>query len=229
MFNVLKVPPHQRDVFRFFWPHQSDFFFIWSNAGPSVMCTVAPVALQGPHFLIFAVSDVQFPQLMAARHYIEIAFYVDDGIYCTNTIEEALELLKGAAKILKRRYIRLQKLISNEPEVQKASQRQIALSLLHRLICNHLNYKPLWVLHGHWTLIVSPWLSTTLTNLSLKQAFFPSLIHCMIPSKSSLPLFCEADYCKENSCSTWRAIIHCEISNGMMTYLLNIFLIDMHG
>ena len=121
MFNVFKVPPQHSDVLRFFWPHKNDFNndLVEYRALSHVFgCTSSPaVASYG---LKYAVHDVICEGMMASRRYIEKSFYVDDGLGCADTVEEAIALLKGAVNLLARRNIRLHKILSNEPDVLRA-------------------------------------------------------------------------------------------------------------
>ena len=121
MFNAFKVPSGQCDYLRFFWPHQNDFendLAEYRALSHVFGCTSSPaVASFG---LKYSVHDITFSELKSIRHYIMKAFYVDDGLYCTDTVDEAVQVLKGAVNRLKRHNIRLHKFISNEPEVLKA-------------------------------------------------------------------------------------------------------------
>ena len=121
MFNAFKIPSQHSDVLCFFWPHKKNFYnnLVEYRALSHVFgCTSSPaVASYG---LKYAVHDVTWNELMASRRYIEESFYVDDGLGCTDTMEEAITLLKGAVNLLAWRNIRLHKILSNEPDVLRA-------------------------------------------------------------------------------------------------------------
>ena len=122
MFNNFRVPSQHCDMLRFFWPHKNDFNNELSEyrALTHVFgCTSSPsVAAYG---LKYAVRDIpEFTDMTTVKKYVEESFYVDDGICCTDTVDEAIALLKGAVNVLKKRNIRLHKIMSNEPDVLKA-------------------------------------------------------------------------------------------------------------
>ena len=107
MFNAFKIPSQHSDVLRFFWPHKNNFDnnLVEYRAFSHVFgCTSSPAVAS--YWLKYAVHDVTWNELMASRRYIEESFYVDDGLCCTDTVEEAITLLKGAVNPLARRNIR---------------------------------------------------------------------------------------------------------------------------
>ena len=121
MFHSFHVSPEDRDALRFYW---------WDSNDPTKEVTAyrANVHIFGnkssPAIATFGLryttTDEDAADLIEAKKFILHNFYVDDGMGCANTIEEAISTLKDARTILSKYNIRLHKIISPHSEVLSA-------------------------------------------------------------------------------------------------------------
>ena len=121
MFNNFNVPIDQRDYLRFFWykgNNPSNEIVPFRSTSHLFGCTSSPaVATYGLQFTTVHHSS---SVLSHSARYINNSFYVDDGMYSTDTEAEAITILSESISLLKTYNMRLHKIVSNCPAVLKA-------------------------------------------------------------------------------------------------------------
>ena len=118
MFNMFRVPPNQRDLLRYYWFKDNDptkNLVPYRSCSHIFGCTSSPaVAIYALKYCAEIIAELGYE---AAKNYIMRAFYVDDGLFSVDTVEEAIDIMEKARKILQTHNIRLHKLISNDSRV----------------------------------------------------------------------------------------------------------------
>ena len=118
MFNNFMVPKHQQDLLRFYWFQGNDPscpLVPFRSKSHLFGCTSSPAVAN--FALKYCALDLQSEEFEAAVRYILCSFYVDDGLYSSDSIESAINILEKSIKLLKRYKIRLHKIISNNKQV----------------------------------------------------------------------------------------------------------------
>ena len=116
MFNNFAVPEDQKDLLRFLWfrnndpeqeivPFRSTCHIFGCVSSPAV-CTIGLKYCAG-----------QLPAQDEAREYLEKNFYVDDGLFSTDSPTSAIEILSKTTSLLKSYGMKLHKIVSNSPTV----------------------------------------------------------------------------------------------------------------
>ena len=121
MFYRFKVDVHHRDFLRFLWYDDS------GNIGEYRMTKHIFGAASSPGCAKFGLLKLAQDHSLGspvAQWFIEHCFYVDDGLYSCDTVEEASSLLQDTSNICARGNLKLHKLMSNRPEVLKHFQEE---------------------------------------------------------------------------------------------------------
>ena len=116
MFNNFSVPQDQKDLMRFFWfdgndpsqelvPYRSTCHIFGCISSPAV-CAFG---------LKYCANHL--PAEDEAREYLDKNFYVDDGLYSTDSTSSAIEILSQTSTLLKSFGMNLHKIVSNSPAV----------------------------------------------------------------------------------------------------------------
>ena len=132
MFNNFSVPEDQKDLMRFFWFKQNDpeqeivpyrsTCHIFGCASSPAICTFG---------LKYCASHL--PAKDEAREYLERNFYVDDGLFSSDTATSAIDILARTTSLLKSYGMKLHKIISNSPRVLESfpdALRSVSLTTL---------------------------------------------------------------------------------------------------
>ena len=117
MFSNFKVPEQQRDLLRFYWYKYNDpdnDIVVWRSTSHIFGCTSSPSVANCA--LKYCASQLP-PEEHLTKNYLDKSFYVDDGMYCTDSSESAIEVLSKTITLLKQYNIRLHKIVSNSKEV----------------------------------------------------------------------------------------------------------------
>lgn len=116
MFNTFHLPKEQRDLYRFFWPKDN-------RPGGPLVAYRSLVHLFGSRS---SPAVATYGLKYAAKHsgaspkvydFLNNHFYVDDGIASSSTVEEAVEIIRGAREALATYNIRLHKIMSSSEDV----------------------------------------------------------------------------------------------------------------
>jgi len=121
MFNAFRVPYEQTNFLRFFWYKENDptkelveykamYHIFGARSSPAVATFALQLTTRQP-------EAVNYP---LATPFLLQCFYVDDGMFSVNTIEEAVGTLTQSRKLLSNFNIRLHKIASNSAEVLSA-------------------------------------------------------------------------------------------------------------
>ena len=121
MFHSFYLPKEHCDFLRFFW-------FEDNKPGKKLIQMRARVHIFGnkPSPAIanfgmqYAANHDNSQNYPKGKDFILNNFYVDDGLTSTDTVEEAVEVIAGARKILEKFQVRLHKIVSNSSDVLKA-------------------------------------------------------------------------------------------------------------
>ena len=118
MFHCFRVSPADKDLLRFFWWSENEPGDSYSTyrAGVHVFGNRSSPAV-ATFGLRYTTTDPEFQFLTAARSFILNNFYVDDGLGSANSVDEAIQILSDARKILAKYNIRLHKIVSSNPLV----------------------------------------------------------------------------------------------------------------
>ena len=128
MYHCFHVPKEHRDAMRFFWFENNDGSkrLVQYRAKVHIFgnCSSPSVAILGLHKAAESLKSTHNGSSSnceaAAYNYITRSFYVDDGLGCTSTVQEAIQVIKTAKEALQRFNIRLHKMLSNCNEVIEA-------------------------------------------------------------------------------------------------------------
>lgn len=127
MFHCFSVNPEYRDFLRFFWPSGNDIQskLITYRArvhifGNTCSPSIATIGLRIAADSLLNETDNEYGINTKSLNYIHHNFYVDDGLGCASTVEEAINVLKKSKETLARYNIVLHKIVSNNPEVLNA-------------------------------------------------------------------------------------------------------------
>ena len=121
MFHAFHVSPEHRDVLRFFWwtdnkisdqisVHRARVHIFGNKSSPAI----------ATYGLRHTTTNPETLHLVEAKNFIYDNFYVDDGLGCTHTPEEAIKVLSDARTILSSYNIRLHKIVATDPAVLSA-------------------------------------------------------------------------------------------------------------
>ena len=114
MFYRFKVDENHRDFLRFLW-YDSD-----GNIQEYRMTKHIFGASSSPgcaKFGLLKIAQDYAPAKSLAQWFIEHCFYVDDGLYSCDTVEEAASLLQDTSSICGLGNLKLHKIMSNSPKV----------------------------------------------------------------------------------------------------------------
>ena len=119
MFHNFLLKPEHRDYLRYFWFKDNDSskeicqyrarVHVFGN------CSSPAIATFG---LRYAANSEQTPSHV--QNFVSNQFYVDDGMSCADTVDEAVRVLSDTRKALSKYNIRLNKICSSSSDVLKA-------------------------------------------------------------------------------------------------------------
>ena len=125
MFLNFRIPQEQRDFVRFYW-------FTDNDAAKELVpyrYTSHPFGLSSsPGIANFALQLCSFKPMTSefspAQDYLKTSFYVDDGLASADTAQQGIRILSDARSILDGYNIRLHKIMSNDPDLLKAFNKE---------------------------------------------------------------------------------------------------------
>lgn len=134
MFSNFKVNEGHHDYLRFYWWDDNDPrkpLVAYRSTSHIFGCTSSPaVASYGLKYCASLTTD---PLDEEAKSYLQNSFYVDDGLYSTDSVEQATDTLQRAIGMLQAYKIRLHKVASNSSAVLEcipASERSTEIHCL---------------------------------------------------------------------------------------------------
>ena len=118
MFHAFHVPVSDRDWMRFFWFRQNDprQTIVQYRACVHVFGNRSSPAIAN-YALRYTTTHPEAARYPESQNFIVNRFYVDDGLGSSDTVEDAINTLRGAREILQRFNIRLHKIVASDPEV----------------------------------------------------------------------------------------------------------------
>ena len=133
MFNSFTLPPKDKDLYRFFWfedndsqnkiiQYRSTCHIFGSRSSPAI----ANYGLKYTAAHSQSIHD-------DVDNFINNAFYVDDGVYCSNSPTEAINIIRDARILLGSYNIHLHKIMSSHQEVLEAFPASETASGTHSL------------------------------------------------------------------------------------------------
>ena len=144
MFNNFCVPPPQKDLLRFFWfkDNNPDNPLIPFRSKSHIFGCVSSPAVSncGLKFLASLL-----PTTKAARSYLDRNFYVDDGLYSTDSPSSAVSVLKETMDLLSSYNMKLHKIISNSDMVLKCFPDDVKSTVISTLPSENPNCSTLGV------------------------------------------------------------------------------------
>ena len=136
MYNAFDLPPEQKDLYRFFWfrnndsaediiEYRSTSHLFGSRSSPAI----------ANYGLKYTTSHEVAKQHPYSAEFIRHGFYVDDGIFSADTVDDAINIIKGARKILSKFNIRLHKILCNSEAVLQAFPTSETAHGTHAITC----------------------------------------------------------------------------------------------